>query len=192
MDSSAGSVTVLIHDLPKGDRAALTALWNRYFGSLVRKTRWRLKAIPRLAGDDEDVALSAFDSFFRALENDRFPDLHDREDLWQILVMIAGRKAGKRIRKAKTQIAGGGKVITLGDLTDVLGREPTPDEAAEFADECDRLIAQLKDPTLQTVAQLKLEGYSNEEIASKIDRKPRSVERKLSAIRTVWAKENPA
>jgi DNA-directed RNA polymerase specialized sigma24 family protein len=191
MHSSAGSVTVVIDDLKKGDRAALAKLWKRYFESLVRKTRWRLKAIPRLAADDEDVALSAFDSFFRALENDRFPDLHDRNDLWQILVMLAGRKAGKRIRKAKTQIEGGGKVVTLDDFKDVLSRDPTPEEAAEFADVCERLIAQLKDPILQLVAQLKLEGCSNEDIARKLNLVTRSVERKLSAIRSIWAKENP-
>src|SRR5262249_15219134 len=31
--------------------------------------------------DQEDVALSAFDSFYRAAEQGRFPRLHDRDDL---------------------------------------------------------------------------------------------------------------
>jgi hypothetical protein len=45
------------------------------------------------AADEEDVALSAFHSFCRDAEAGRFPELGDRKDLWQILVMLTARKA---------------------------------------------------------------------------------------------------
>ena len=39
------------------------------------------------------------------------------------------------------------------------------------------------------MALLKMEGFSNEEIARSLDRVTRSVERKLQTIRKVWLNE---
>jgi serine/threonine protein kinase len=87
--SSPGSVTCWITDLKAGDPAAAQALWQRYFGQLVARARHRLRGQPRRAADEEDVALSAFDNFCRAAEQGRFPNLADRDDLWQIRRSIA-------------------------------------------------------------------------------------------------------
>jgi DNA-binding NarL/FixJ family response regulator len=43
------------------------------------------------------------------------------------------------------------------------------------------------DEELQQVARFKLEGYTNEEIASAIGRVERTVERRLDHIRKIWA-----
>ena len=40
------------------------------------------------------------------------------------------------------------------------------------------------------IAQLKLENYANTEIAERIDRPLRAVERKLWLIRKIWSKED--
>ena len=58
-----GSVTRWINDLKGGELDAAQPLWERYFADLVRLGRGRLRASPRTAADEEDVALSAFDSF---------------------------------------------------------------------------------------------------------------------------------
>ena len=47
-----------------------------------REHLYTLMSEGRLA-DEEDVALSAFDSFCRGAEQGRFPRLDDRDDLWQ-------------------------------------------------------------------------------------------------------------
>src|SRR6516165_6549331 len=91
--SSPGSVTGLIHQLPAGDQAAIQKLWERYFPRLVGLVRKRLMGAPRAADDEEDVALSAFNSFFRRAQEGRFPKLTDRDDLWELLMLIATRKA---------------------------------------------------------------------------------------------------
>ena len=49
--------------------------------------------MPRVAADEEDVALSAFDSFCRGAQRGRFPQLDDRDNLWRLLVVITSRKA---------------------------------------------------------------------------------------------------
>jgi len=92
--SSFGSVTRWLRQLKDGDRAAVQRLWEGYFARLVALARKRLRQRALLWGAayEEDVALSAFDSFCRSAEQGRFPRLDDRDDLWQVLVLIANRK----------------------------------------------------------------------------------------------------
>src|SRR4051812_49720034 len=90
--SSGDSVTVWIERLQAGDLDAAQPLFDRYYVGLVRLARARLGSFPRRAVDEEDVALSAFDSFCRGAENGRFPQLRDRDNLWRLLVKITARK----------------------------------------------------------------------------------------------------
>ena len=93
--SSPGSVTLWIARLKAGGSDAVRALWATYFPRLVSRARCRLAGVPRPAADEEDVALSAFDSFCRAAERGHFTDLGDRDDLWQQLVVITDRKVAR-------------------------------------------------------------------------------------------------
>ena len=74
-------------------------------------------------------------------------------------------------------------------LEQFLNHEPTPEEAAETADECRRLLDLLDDPELRQIALWKVEGYTNEEIADRLDCVARTVERKVSRIRLLWKHE---
>jgi DNA-directed RNA polymerase specialized sigma24 family protein len=189
MRSRPGSVTVCLDQLKEGDPAAIQRLWERYFHRLIRLAQAKLRAAPRLAGQDEDVALNALDSFFRAVERDRFPQLRDRNDLWQILVMLTLRKTYGLMRRERRRIpvANGPGVAEF--LEQASNREPTAEEAVEFAEECERLLDLLKNPKLRQVTLWKLEGLTNEEIARKLNCVPRTVERKLHAIREIWQEE---
>jgi len=73
-----GSVTRWISQLKNGDRAAAQPLWEAYFHRLVALARKRLRGTPRRAADEEDVALCAFDSFYRRAERGQFPKLEGR------------------------------------------------------------------------------------------------------------------
>jgi hypothetical protein len=100
--SPTESVTVWLARLKSGQRdEAAWRLWQVYFDRLVRLARARLASRPRLARDAEDVALSAFDSFVRAVEAGRFPRLEDSDDLWQVLLVLTARKAGKLVRRSR-------------------------------------------------------------------------------------------
>ena len=94
------SVTMWLHQLRDGDSLAAQKLWESYYCRLVRLARSKLRAMPRRSADEEDIALSAFDSFFRGVEAGRFPQLNDRDDLWQVLFMITERKAFDHIERA--------------------------------------------------------------------------------------------
>jgi hypothetical protein len=108
--SSDGSVTHWVHELRAGNRAAAQRLWEGYFRRLVVLARQRLAGSPRRAADEEDVALSAFDSFCRGAELNRFPRLEDRNDLWQLLVVLTARKALDLRQHERRQKRGGGAV----------------------------------------------------------------------------------
>lgn len=86
-------VSQWLQDLKEGDREAVQKIWERYFKKLVALARNKLPAKSRRAFDEEDVALSAFNSFCLGVERGRFPQLQDRNDLWRVLLVITTRKA---------------------------------------------------------------------------------------------------
>ena len=51
------------------------------------------------------------------------------------------------------------------DVEEIIGDVPTPELAAQMADECHRLLGRLGNATLRQVAPWKMEGYTNVEIA---------------------------
>jgi DNA-directed RNA polymerase specialized sigma24 family protein len=191
---TGNSVTQWIAALKEGDQAAAQVLWEAYFRRLVGLAYARLRNAPRRIADEEDVALSAFDSFCRGAQAGRFPRLDDRNDLWQILVLITVRKAIDLRNYEGRPSRGRGRVQSVTELTQeridaIGGNEPTPELAAQLAEEYQRLMEQLGDSTLQSVATWKLEGYTDDEIAARLGCVTRTVERKLARIRRMWARE---
>src|SRR5262249_50229784 len=91
--SDKGSISRWLDQLAQGDRLAAEQLWRRYFHRLVGLARSKLRDTPRRVADEEDVALSTFDSFCRRAEQGQFPDLADREGLWALLMTMTSRKA---------------------------------------------------------------------------------------------------
>jgi DNA-directed RNA polymerase specialized sigma24 family protein len=202
---SDDTVTDWVRRLQQGDADAAQNLWERYFRRLVGLARVRLAGLPRrAAADEEDVALSAFDSFCRGSEQGRFPRLQDRDELWRLLVTITARKAGCLIRDERRQKRGGGAVggesalpgqagsDALASFEQVISEEPTPLFALQVAEEYERLLSCLGDAELRSIAVWKLEGDSNEQIAEKLNRSPPTVERRLALIRRIWKKEGLA
>jgi len=184
------AVTVWLGQLQAGESAAARPLWEKYFHRLVGLARKRLRDTPRRASDEEDVALSAFDSFCRNAEAGRFPNLADRDSLWRLLATFTMRKAAHYVRDAGVYKRGGKAAMDESAVFDeVLAREPDPALAVEFADECDRLLDMLHDPELRRVALLRMDGFSVDEVAVKIGCAPRSVKRKLQLIRDIWKRE---
>jgi DNA-directed RNA polymerase specialized sigma24 family protein len=131
----------------------------------------------------------------------KFPQLNDRTDLWRLLVIITCRKASKEIEVNRRRKRGAGRVrgesaflnpesstnkTGIGVIAD---REPTPEFAAQMVEEFQQLLDRLKDDSLRKLALLKMEGYSNEEIAQRLQCGLRTVERRLRGIRAIWSKD---
>jgi RNA polymerase sigma factor (sigma-70 family) len=201
--SADGSVTRWVTALKDGDQAAAQPLWERYHRQLVALARRKLDASPRRAADEEDVVQSAFHSFFRGVAGGRFPRLDDRDNLWKLLVVITARKALDQLAHehakrrggcaipGESRIPPGGPVSDEAALEQVVGDEPTPEFAAQVAEEYERLLNLLGDDTLRRIAVWKMEGFTSDEIAERLDCSKRTVTLKLEAIRVIWSKEPP-
>jgi DNA-directed RNA polymerase specialized sigma24 family protein len=197
--SDDGSITRWFDSLQAGNREAAQALWRRFASRLIGLARARLRTAPRRAADEEDAVLSAFDSFCRGAEQGRFPQVQDRGDLWNLLVTITIRKVSDQVQHERRQKRGGGAVLGEADLAqgsgadrafeDIIGSEPTPQLAAEMAEQCHRLLELLQDEDLRSIALLKMEGYTNDEIAARLDCVRSTVQRKLNLIRSRWEQE---
>jgi DNA-directed RNA polymerase specialized sigma24 family protein len=200
--SLAGSVTHWLIQLKTGDeRAAQQALWDRYFEQLAALARKQLRHLPRRAADEEDVVLSAFDSFFIGVREGRFPLLSDRNSLWPLLVTITARKACNQLKHERAGKRGGGRVrgesvlvpavdASQAGFEQVVGDNPTPAFALQVTEECQRRLDLLDDESLRRVAWLKLAGYTVPEIARELTVVERTVERKLERIRRLWSQEH--
>jgi DNA-directed RNA polymerase specialized sigma24 family protein len=181
-----GSVTRVLVGLKVGDPVAAQKLWENYYQRLVSLARKKLEGRPKRAGDEEDVALSAFDSFCQGASKGRFPQLEDRNNLWRLLVVITIRKAIDFIhhenrRPNLSQSALGDK-----GLDEMLDQEPSPMLAAQVAEQCQHLLKHLGDDTLRKIAVWKMEGFKNREIAKKLGCVEGTIERKLRVIRNSW------
>lgn len=189
--SSERSVSHWIEGARGGDEAATQKLWERYYRKLVRLARKRLQLKNyrfRIAGE-EDVALSAFKSFWKGLDRGRFPNLDDRDGLWRLLVVITARKASDYAvyeNRQKRKVLGESSIPKGADggIAEIVGNEPTPAFALQVAEEYEKLVTALGDETLRKIAVWKLEGYTNDEIAQALDVARRTVARKLALIRT--------
>ena len=196
-----GSVTRLIIDLrsdePGVREVAARLVWGRYFKELLTLARNHLSARIRSREDEEDVLQSMYKSFCIRQRRGDF-DLANRDELWNLLVRITLRKArntanrhlqGKR--DVRREDADAGIDRSAGDLPGTIldhidSDGPTPAEAALLNEALERRFQMLNDPDLRQLALWKLEGYTNQEIAARLDCTVRTVERKLERIRAYW------
>jgi RNA polymerase sigma factor (sigma-70 family) len=197
--SEPGSVTQWITDIRDGESFAATEMWNRYYQRLVHLARKKLRNAPRRVADEEDVALNTFEGFCRSAEAGRFPKLDDRDDLWQVLVMLTARKAANQMKYYSRKKRGGGLVrgesifATFDSdeerraIDEVAGTDPTPEFSSRIAIQLAEMLDQLGDEQLKTIAISKMKGYTNEELAGQMSVTTRTVERKLERIREHWA-----
>ena len=197
-----GSVTCWLGDLKGGDLAAAQPLWERYFSRLVGVARGKLRKVRRTSAgeDEEDAALSAFNSFCGGMARGRFPQLADRDDLWKLLVVITARKAMAQAQREGRKKRGGGRVVdeavlfgqgsgddgSMAGLERIAGDGPSPEFAAMMAEECQRLLDSLDDDSLRQVALSRMEGYTNDEIADQLGCARRTIARRLDLIRKTW------
>jgi DNA-directed RNA polymerase specialized sigma24 family protein len=200
-----GSVTLWIGDLKAGNHLAAHHLWDRYFGRMVGLARRRIQAAHLRGGseDEEDAALSAFESLCQGAAHGQFSQLEDRNDLWRLLVVITGRKVVDQVKRRCRQKRGGGRVLDetalAGDsfddgragLDQLMGDCSDPAFIATAAEECRRLLESLGDDSLRQIALARMDGETNETIAERLGCSLRTVANKLKLIRMKWECEAP-
>ena len=192
------TITDFLNDFRGGDSKPSTSSGTTTSPASSRQARGRLRNGSRLNGsDEEDVALSALNSFHRRARRGDFPRLADRDDLWVQLVTLTYQKIVDHRRRERALKRGGDHTVTEADLAAragddgdglaaIVGREPDPAFIALVTEECRCLLDVLGDDTLREVALLKMGMFTHQEIADKFGRSLSWVNRKLDLIRSLW------
>jgi DNA-directed RNA polymerase specialized sigma24 family protein len=198
--SSDDPVTLWIDELRHADQAAARKLWHHFVARLYELGRKKLRPETRRVYDEEDAAQSAFHSVCAGIAAGRFPDLGSRENLWHLLVVITARKVAHRHRHDRQQSRDVNRTLSesifvisrdqssRAGIDMSVSREPTPEFAAEFVETCEFLFQSLDDPALKEVVTLRMEGYTDAEVADRLRCSRRTVQRRLEVVRRHWGR----
>ncbi len=194
INSSDNSVTHWCQQLESGNTDAASLLWQTFFSRMVELARKRTRGTSKLIADEEDIALSAFKSFCVGVQKGRFASLTDRDNLWRLLVVITARKAidhvnyNRRAKRDELRVVKAHTTEVNDDLVNqFVCKQPTPEMELEMKENINSAVGQLELPELKQIALLKLDGYTNQEIAVQLDRGLSTIERKLRTIRGIWS-----
>ncbi len=183
----------LVASFRGGDEAAATALFERYFARLTALVRGRLGAKLRTRVDADDVAMSAYRSFFVRAAAGQF-ELAETGDLWRLLARMALRKLSHQVERhtaEKRAVSQEERLTDSKGLThDIASPEPSPDEAAAIADELEFIMRSLNETQRRTL-ELRLQGELLEAIAAELGQSERTVRRTLAHVREIMLKRLP-
>jgi RNA polymerase sigma factor (sigma-70 family) len=178
----------IIAGLGSGDPEAARLFCDRFGPALMRLADRRLPDAIRRRVGPEDVVQSACRTFLRRAKGGEFR-LPDSESLWQLLCAITLTKVREQARfhlRQKRDV--GQEVGGLGASGDesTVTREPAaggqdPGEAVAFADQFERLLGSL-DPEERQLVDLKLQEYTNDQVAERMGCSSRTVTRLLKRV----------
>lgn len=176
-----------------GDEAAARKLFDTYVDRLVALARRRISQ--RLASriDPEDIVQSVFRTFFGRVKAGQF-HIEDQNDLCKLLTRITVHKTLRQVAFHKAAKRDPNQETAQGDhsremMMELLDREPTPDVAVAFLMEFEHLLGKLK-PYERQIVEMRMEGYSNDEIVEKLDLKyDRKIRRVIERIRGMAEQE---
>jgi RNA polymerase sigma-70 factor (ECF subfamily) len=190
--TTASEEQALIDLWRAGDEDAARQLVDRYIDRLLRLARHRIspKLGPRL--DPEDIVQSVFRTFFHRLKDGQFVFAH-QDDLCKLLVRITLHKTLRQVAFHKAAKRDPSMETEQGEhhreqLLALLDNEPTPEAAVTFVDQLEHFLGQLR-PQEREILELRLQGYSNEEIAQRLGLYDRKIRRAIEHVRAIARKE---
>jgi RNA polymerase sigma-70 factor, ECF subfamily len=178
----------LIESWRSGDGSAASVLYQRYLQKLLNLVSHHLSAKFNPRFDAEDVVQSVFMSLFRRARKGDFT-FEDDEDFWKLLLTIALNKVRNKVRfhqadkrAASREVRNADDEGSGGYILNRLSQDPTAAETVAFADLFTAVIDCL-DPREQQLIHLRLEGYTQQEIAARLQVDERTVRRMFVRIR---------
>jgi RNA polymerase sigma-70 factor (ECF subfamily) len=183
---SQQSFDELMAQLRAGDQNAAEAIYHRYASRLIDLARSRLGDRLRQKVDPEDVAQSAWRSFFVRYAEGRF-EINDWDSLWSLLTRITVCKCCRKAQHFRTlgrdirrEVAAAGDESH--ESWQAIAREPTPEEAAVLAETVEQLFAAL-DAGSRRVLELSLQHYTPSEVSAEAGVSERTVYRVLERVK---------
>ena len=173
-----------------GDEVAALKLWDRIHPKVRELSRRWLKRIGKpVSVDEDDVTISVFAALCERLRAKDFPDLKDRDGLWRLLILMTARQANDVAKTARALKRGGPSNmndVDLDSISEIRAINADPAIEVMMMDQCEAMLRNLGDPELESVVLLKLEGYSNSEIAKELGYSRRTIQRMLTLVKDIW------
>ena len=173
-------------------------IWNEFFPRLKHFAQKRIRNMAQRAFDEEDIALSAINSFFRGHAAGQFEELPGDEEMWRLLVTITARKVTAQRRKQMAAKRGSGNVRgesvfqAAGDsdmnagMAQIMDENRMPESATEIAETCKDLLAVLPNEKLRETALMRMEGYTNKEISKELKCSVARTKQRVAQIKELW------
>ena len=191
------SVSQWIDELKDGNPEAAEKIWRHFRIRLLAAARRKIPIYSSAQYDEEDATQSAFRSLCMGLQNGRFPDIGDENSLWRLMLVITSRKISAQQRyqnrqQRSVQRSVQESAFSESDADSSQGLDGLPgnslaaDFTAQFEEICEELFTGLDAGELRSVGLLKGEGYTDSEIAEKLNCSRRTVQRRLEVIRENW------
>lgn len=192
-DKTQRPITRWLQGLRENNPSAAANLWNSFRHRLESLAKKELAKLPNAQTfDEEDIAISAFFTFYSHLQKGKFSALANRDELWWLLIVLTKRKAAERAKQdhALKRGAAAKQVSLSNSKVDPPGALDTnPEHLVAMREQCELLLEVLEDDELRMIAIWKLEGRTNDEIADQLKRTRQTVQRKLNLIRSIWSRE---
>jgi len=161
-----------------GDDDAATTLYERYSERLKSLANKQMSPVVRRVFEPEDIVQSAFRSLFRGVSCGSYSAPEGRS-LWSLLAVIAMNKVRRKATRDRSVRAVSLEASSDGhsalDFADALSPE-------QFESSLKEAIESLR-PGEQEVVQLRVQGFSVEEMSDRLQRSCRTIERTLQNIR---------
>lgn len=171
-----------------GDTKAFEKIFERYAERLIRLAKLRISE--RLASriEAEDVVQSVFRTFFGRVRNRRFR-FQEESDLWKLLVSMTLNKLRNKVdwhtaakRDVRTETPIDRSRVRVPSAFDKDGESPSPSAVIAFIDLLEDFLGRLREGD-RRILEMRLDGYSQEEIAKSLGCTERTVRRVLERVR---------
>lgn len=190
-----------VRQLAEGNEQIAAEFWHQYGARLQGLAAEYLTTRMYRREGPEDVVQSVCRTFLRRVQIGKF-ELADSESLWSLLCAITLNKVRQKVRFHRRQKRQFDREKHPAADTEngrsgpqIEASEPTPAEAAEFGDQLQQLLAEMDDEERQLV-EFKLQQYTNQEMAEKLECSERTVRRILKRVqgrlRRVLEESSPA
>ena len=176
-----------IDGLRAGDRRTVNAFCQQYGPQLERVAQRRIAPGLGHRVGAESVVQSACRTFLRRASDGQF-ELADPDGLWRLLCAITLTKVREQLRYHTRQRRAARKEVYAGPDQPAVGERyaaqtPNPAEVVLFADQLDKVLAELGSDEERQVLTLKLQDLSSREVADRLGCSERTVRRVLGRIR---------
>ncbi len=175
-----------------GNEQAARELYERYVDRLLALARKRISQRMASRVDPEDIVQSVFRTFFGRVKKGQFR-IADQDDLCKLLVRITVHKTLRQVAfhkaaKRDPSLEAGQDGYSAEGIQRVLDDEPGHEDAVAFLDQLEHFLAQLR-PEERQILEMRMQGYSNDEIAKKLNIYDRKIRRTIERIRALAVQE---